>query len=427
MIAYLVNQYPSVSHTFIRREIEAIERSGMTVRRFTIRRARAELVDPADAREASATTCLLDDKLQLLLSLIAAAVLHPLRFFAAFAVAVKLSRTGGAGPLKHLIYLVEAARLASICRREKIAHLHAHFGTNPATVALLAHRLGGPSWSFTVHGPEEFDQPLPLALPQKLHECRFAIAISEFGRSQLLRWANSNDWTKIHIVHCGVDASLMQAPAAALPRNRSLVCVGRLCAQKGHLILLDALAEVCRNDPGVCLTLVGDGPLRPMLEDRVQQLGLTHNVRFAGSCSGEQVRQHIQAARVMVLPSFAEGLPVVLMEAFALHRPVISTHVAGIPELVEQEKNGWLVPAGSAEALAKAIAKAVACDDAQLEDMAAHGNLAVSERHNATIEAQKLMGLFSAALAEQTSETNQRKSPTSSGSRFQMAAGSASF
>jgi len=393
-VAYIINQYPSISHTFIRREIQALERSGMTVRRFTIRRARAALVDPVDIREASATSCLLEKKFDLLLSLVAAAVLHPLRFAAALTSAVRLYWAGGAGLGKHLVYLAEAAGLAAICRRERIAHLHAHFGTNPAAVAMLCHRLGGPAWSFTVHGPEEFDRPLALGLPQKLRDCQFAVAISEFGRGQLLRWARAEDWQKIQIVHCGLDAALLEAAAVPFPTRRTFVCVARLCEQKGHQVLLAALDSLQHRFPDNLLTLVGDGPLRPMLEERVKALGLEGCVVFAGSCSGEQVRQHIQAARVMILPSFAEGLPVVLMEAFALGRPVIATAIAGVPELVNPGQNGWLVPAGSVEKLAEAMSEALTSSDDQLGRMAAHGSAAVRARHDAAIEGMKIAELF---------------------------------
>jgi glycosyltransferase involved in cell wall biosynthesis len=400
IIAYLVNQYPSVSHTFIRREIEAMEQQGMTVRRFTIRRARAELVDPADVREASITTCLLEARGRLLVTFAVLAALHPIRFARALLAAMRLARAGGAGRGRHLIYLAEAARMAWICQRQGITHLHAHFGTNPAAVALLCELLGGPQWSFTIHGPDEFDHPTELSLMRKISHSVFAVAISEFGRSQLLRWASPEDWHKVRIVRCGVDASLLEAPAVPFPPSRSLVCVGRLCDQKGHLILLDAMDRLRRKCPDVSLTLAGDGPLRPMLEQRVADLDLAAHVRFAGSCDGARVRQLIQAARVMVLPSFAEGLPVVLMEAFALGRPVISTYVAGIPELVEPDRNGWLVPAGSADRLAATMAEALDCDEQQLQRMALHGNAVVKLRHDVSIETRKLAHLFRSVAAE---------------------------
>jgi colanic acid/amylovoran biosynthesis glycosyltransferase len=393
-LAYLVNQYPSVSHTFIRREIEALERGGIAVRRFTIRRSRTPLVDPADIREQRATFCLLGRKWTLLYNLLAVALADPGRFLSACRTAITLSRAGGAGYARHCIYLTEAALLVRICHREGISHLHAHFGTNPAAVALLCEHLGGPSYSFTVHGPDEFDRP--LALREKIHAARFAVAISEFGRGQLLRWVNREDWQKIHIVHCGLDEALLEAPAVPLPADRSLVCVGRLCEQKGHMVLLEAMATLCKRFPDVSLTLVGDGPLRQVLEERVAELELGDRVRFVGSCRGEEVRRHIQSSRIMVLPSFAEGLPVVLMEAFALQRPVVSTYVAGIPELVEDGKNGWLVPAGSVEELAAAMGDALARGDEQLVRMAAHGNAAVRARHDVVIETKKLVELFRA-------------------------------
>ena len=273
--------------------------------------------------------------------------------------------------VRHLAYFAEACVLVRRLRRRSVRRLHAHFGTNSTTVAMLASLLGGPPYSFTVHGPEEFDCPESISLREKVARSVGVVVVSDFGRSQLLRWAAQEDWPKVRVVRCGLDAAFLAAGPQHIPEASRLVCVGRLAEQKGQLLLLEALARVAAEGIDFEMRLAGDGPLRAALEDRVRVLGLGERVRITGWLSGEAVRQELLDARVMVLPSFAEGLPVVLMEALALGRPVVSTYIAGIPELVENGVNGWLVPAGSVTALADALAESLRAPTKTLARMGA--------------------------------------------------------
>jgi glycosyltransferase involved in cell wall biosynthesis len=264
-------------------------------------------------------------------------------------------------------------------------------------VAALAHALGGPSFSFTVHGPEEFDRPDAISLGDKIARSAFVVAVSSFGRSQLYRWCRATDWPKLQVVRCGVDDAFLGAgplPPVAEPR---LVCVGRLAEQKGQLVLLDAAARLAAQGIDFQLVLAGDGPMRPQIDAAIAAKGLGTRVRVTGWLSNDAVRTEIAAARLFVLPSFAEGLPVVLMEALALGRPAITTYVAGIPELVRDGVNGWLVPAGDPVALADAIASALRVEPARLTDMGQAGAAAVRAAHDARREAAKLVKLFGEA------------------------------
>lgn len=389
-IAHLVNQYPHVSHTFIRREIVALEALGHQVVRFSIRPP-PELIDPLDQAEVKKTIVILHLGL---LSLAAAGVRTvatcPIMFVRALCAAIRMGRRSQRGLLRHVAYLLEACYLRCELKKLAVTHLHAHFGTNSAALAMLTRILGGPPYSFTVHGPEEFDQPLALSLPDKIALAKFVVAISSFGRSQLCRWTPPTAWDKIRVVRCGLDAELLAAGAATVPDVASFACIGRLCEQKGQLLLLDALEIVRRQYPNVNVVMVGDGPMRPCLEQRVEQGSLGENVTITGWQSNAQVRDWISRSRAMVLPSFAEGLPVVIMEAYALRRPVISTFVAGIPELVKPGVNGWLVPAGSVDQLASAMTNALATPVDQLNQYAAEGAKLVETRHNAIVEARRL-------------------------------------
>jgi glycosyltransferase involved in cell wall biosynthesis len=258
--------------------------------------------------------------------------------------------------------------------------------------------MGGPPYSFTVHGPEEFDKVKALALVEKVERAAFVVTVSSFGKSQLYRWCEQGQWSKIHVVHCGVDDGFLAGPAIAIPAQPRLVCVGRLCEQKGQFLLLDAVGQLVASGLRFKLVLVGDGPIRAEIEALIARLGLQEHVEITGWASNNDVRQHILASRAMVLPSFAEGLPVVIMEALALGRPVISTYVAGIPELVEPGVCGWLVPPGSVEALTQAMRAALQLPVEKLEQMGFAGAGRVAQQHDATVEANKLAALFRSSI-----------------------------
>jgi colanic acid/amylovoran biosynthesis glycosyltransferase len=394
IVAYLTSFYPCGSHSFIRREIAGLEEHGVTVERFSIRPP-AGLVDPADVTEADRTTVLLAaGRLRILAATIAAILTHPRRFLRALRLAVRFGRRSPRGVGRHLIYLAEACLLLRLMRERGVAHLHAHFGTNPAAIALFAHTLGGPPYSFTVHGPDEFDCPQAESLGDKIAGAAFVVAVSSFGRSQLYRWANHRDWGRIEVVHCGLDATFLGADPVPVPAAPRLVCVGRLAEQKGQLILLQALAQLAGEGVAFEAVLAGDGPMRSAIESEIARLGLPGKVRITGWLSGADVRREIESARGLVLPSFAEGLPVVLMEALALGRPVVSTFVAGIPELVQDKVHGWLVPAGDVERLADAIRELLTTPPERLAAMGKAGAARVAERHDAEREAGRLAELF---------------------------------
>lgn len=391
-IAYLVNRYPAVSHSFIRREILGLEAAGHEVLRFTLRAPEADLPDPADRAEAARTTVVLaQPRRALLAAALGRAVRRPGRFLAALRTAVAMGQGAPARVARQLAYLVEACWLAG--RIGGATHLHAHFGTNPAAVARLLHRLTGLRYSFTVHGPEEFDGPLALDLPGKIADAHAAVAISSYGRSQLMRWTPVERWGRLRIVRCGVDRGFAAAPVPPPAAAPALVCVARLSGQKGLPLLVEAAALLRARGIAFHLTLIGDGELRGEVERLIAARGLDDAVAVTGYLDAAAIRARLAAARAMVLPSFAEGLPVVLMEALALAVPVVTTFVAGIPELVD-EQCGWLVPAGSPERLADAMAAALAADPARLRAMGEAGRARVLAAHDADANAHALAAIF---------------------------------
>ncbi|MGE8477208.1 MAG: glycosyltransferase family 4 protein [Pseudomonas shirazensis] len=396
-IAYFINQYPKVSHSFIRREILALERQGIEVQRIALRGWDGELQDNDDIAERSKTRYVLEDGVKgLLKPLLEVLRAQPRRFFSALWLALRMGRRADRSWPYHLIYLAEACSVVQWLQAFGAEHVHAHFGTNSTEVVMLANALGGPHYSFTVHGPEEFDKPQFLHIGEKVRRAAFVAAVSSYGRSQLYRWVAHAHWDKVKVVHCGLEAAFHAGPPVPVPAVPRLVCVGRLCEQKGQLLLLEAAQKLAAQGTTFELVLAGDGEMRAELETLIARYGLQGQVRITGWISSGQVREELLAARALVLPSFAEGLPVVIMEAMALRRPVLTTYVAGIPELVRPGENGWLFPAGAVQELAAAMADCLGQPDEVLQRMGDAAHQRVLERHDIDTEAAKLASYFRA-------------------------------
>ncbi len=394
-LAYLTTEYPKVSHSFIRREIAELERTGQCVLRLAIRVSDAKLADPADIKEFNRTHhCLSEGIFKLAISAIITLFKRPLKFCKAAITTWKMAKRSDRGLFRHLAYLVEASHLLRILQKERIEHLHVHFGTNATTVARFINHLGGPTYSFTIHGPDEFDAPIALSLKEKVQDALFVIAISEFGKSQICRWVDYDHWSKIHVVHCTIDDKFLTHSKPISSDSRTFVCVGRLSAQKGHFVLLDAFAKLIEDGHDAKLVIAGDGEMRRVIEQHIAELDLVEHVRITGWIDEAQVREELLAARTFVLPSFAEGLPVVIMEALALGRPVITTSIAGIPELVKTGENGWLVTAGNVQELTNAMQEALIMPSDKLDQMGLAGQQRVKQQHLAATEVSKLRNLY---------------------------------
>ncbi|MGP3724822.1 glycosyltransferase [Cereibacter sphaeroides] len=392
-LGYLVNTYPRASYSFIRREIRALERAGHCIHRFAIRSERPSLAETADLDEDRATEHLVEvPPLRLALSALGWLLLRPRRASRGIRLAARCGTQGGR--LRHLVFLVFAAHLARRARTLGLTHIHAHFGGAAASVAMLAEVLGGPRFSFTVHGPDEFDSPVALNLPIKMHRSAFTVAVSSYGRSQLYRWAEPADWRRIHVVHCGIEPEAFPESLPLPASGPRLVAVGRLAEQKGYALLVEAIALAAPTLPDLHLTLVGDGPLRGLIEEMIAERDLARRITLTGWTDETRVRHELAAAQALILPSFAEGLPMVVMEAMAAGRPVIGTLVAGIPELVLPEETGHLVPAGDAQALARAIERLADTPLEVLTEMGRVARLRVLERHDINREASRLAQLI---------------------------------
>jgi colanic acid/amylovoran biosynthesis glycosyltransferase len=410
-IAYLLNQYPAISHSFILGEVRALRRRGVEVPTYSIHRSDPRhLLAPADREEHARTWALRPLRPgRLLIAHLLALLDHPLRYVSVLSRALVRSRGAPRALLWQLFYFAEAVALWQQIRQARPDHLHAHFAAPAADVAMIVAQLGDGrrpwSWSFSAHGADidESDQRL---LADKVRSAAAVVCVSDFGRSQLMVLVEPEQWAKIHVVRCGVDTrAFSPGPAAQAPDGSPgrpepapdgslrLLAVGRLVAVKGHVILLEAIALALAQGTSVTLTLVGDGPLRRSLTRAAAQLGLEERVHFAGALGQDEIALRYRRADVLCLSSLREGIPVVLMEAMACALPVIATRITGIPELVEDERSGLLVAPGRPEALARAIVR-LAGDPPLRRRLAHNGRLKVQAEYGLERSAAQLQAIF---------------------------------
>jgi glycosyltransferase involved in cell wall biosynthesis len=398
-VAYVVNKYPGPSHSFVRREILALEAQGCRVQRFSVRPGEVAAAGGEDTAELARTRVLLaGSRIGLLMRALMTLLGRPLRAWRALWLTLRLGWRSDRGMLRHLAYLAEAAELVRRLDPD-VELMHAHFGTNSTFVAMLATELGGPPFSFTVHGPEEFERAYGIALAEKVARARFVAAISDFCRSQLWYFVPVEHWAKIVIVRCGVDATFLAPEPEPMPAAPELLWIGRLAPQKGVPVLLAACRLLAERRVPFRLTIVGGGPLEAWARAEVVRAGLVDRIVFAGWRDAVAIRAHLDAALGLVVASFAEGLPVVIMEAMARQRPVIATRIAAVPELVIPGETGWLVAPGRADLLAAAMQAMLSTPPAELMRLGALGRQRVAAAHDATAEAAVLWQAMGAASA----------------------------
>lgn len=342
MIGYLASEYPSISHTFIRREVTALRERGLEIRTFSVRRPpRNAPLGEVDRREEAQTWYLQPPRFA---STVAAhwreLLSGPRRYARALGIALRNRPPGARAALWSVFYFAEGAILADSLRRAGVRHLHVHFANAAADVARVACFLCGIPWSLMLHGTADYEYPAVLTLADKLRAARFTVCASYFVRAQALRTIPPELWDRVTVVRCGVNVARPPARSSGGPLR--VVCVGRLSPEKGHHGLLRALARLRATVPALRVSFVGDGPMRAELEAQARELGLADSVEFLGARSERDVMQILASADLFALASLMEGLPVVLMEAMSLGLPVVAPRVAGVPELVNDEREGLL-------------------------------------------------------------------------------------
>jgi glycosyltransferase involved in cell wall biosynthesis len=357
-LVYLLSRYPGVSHTFFLNEVRELRKLGFTVDVVSINHPdRSQSSIPAyEAAEKEKTLYIKSTRVaEAIWIAVKTLLLRPHVFGRGLAAALRLGRSDLGAILYALFYFAEALILGDWMVSRGHRHLHIHFGGPVATVGMLASLAWGFPYSMTVHGPDEFYDVEKYYLREKIELAKFILCISDFSRSQLMRIAAPEHWDKMHVVRQGVDPQVfLPTPREREPEGAlEILCVGRLVPSKGQLILLRACDMLVSQGYSLRVRLVGEGPDRKHLETFAVRSGIA--VVFEGAKSHEETRQLLDRADVFALASFAEGVPVALMEAMAMEVPCVSSCIAGIPELIRDGLDGLLVPASSVEALAAAL------------------------------------------------------------------------
>lgn len=395
-VAYLTGFYPAVSHTFIQREVAALRALGLEVLACTVRRAPAEPVLSEDQKvEAQKTFCIIDIARTphgLLLAHGRMVLWSPKGWLSALRLAWKTRPSGLRAAVWQLFYLAEAGVLADHLRRQGAVHLHNHFGDSSGSVAMLAAAIAGIPFSYTMHGPTLFYEPVKWRIDEKTARAAFVVCISHFARAQGMLFSHRKHWEKLRIVHCGVvPSNYGRKPRKSF--GKRLLFVGRLAAVKGLPVLFEALTYLRDQHPDLHLTVVGDGAERAELEALASLFGLAEAVLFTGALSQGEVAARMEEADIFVLPSFAEGVPVVLMEAMASRMPVIATRVGGVEELVTDGESGFVVPPGDTASLAARIEDLLS-DSERCRQMGLNGRRKVEAEFDVAREARWLRQLF---------------------------------
>jgi len=410
-LAYLVSEYPAVSHTFILREVRRLREMNCEISVASINPPREPASNmTAEERAESAATFYVkrQGSSAALRAHLATVIRTPAAYLRALWFALRL---GGADPARMLFaffYFVEAIIVGHWMRSRRLAHLHVHFATPAASVGLIASRAFPIGFSFTVHGPDEFYDAPGYCLAQKIAGAVFVCCISHFARSQLMNLSPPAQWPKFELARLGVDtAAFAPPPFRSAAGVFEILCVGRLVPSKGQHILLDALDRLVKAGRNVRLRIVGDGPDRESLASEVRCRGLRHRVIFEGNVNQDRIAALYSGANAFALASFAEGLPVVLMEAMAAGLPCVSTFVAGIPELIRNEIDGLLVAPSDARALAGAFERLI--DDPELrERLAANGRRRVVEHYDLDRSVARLARIFAGHIGHRFASENQQ-------------------
>jgi len=341
-LGYLVSQYPAVNHTFILREIRILRSLGFDIRVVSIRQPdrSPDALSAEEAEECGLTQFVLGSGIFQIAAIHARTFFRrPLRYLSTLAFALRLAGWDIPVAARHIFYFAEAVVAGHRFLAGRVHHAHTHFSS---TVMLLVSRLFPISFSMTIHGPEEFDDTVAFHMAEKVAATRLVAAISRFAASQAMRASDPDQWHKIRTVPLGVDADAF-APRPA-PAGFEILCIGRLAPVKAHLMLIGAMARlVTAGRKDLRLVLVGDGPSRPAIEKEIARRDLKDYVRVEGALNHDRVLEFYRRASVFALASFAEGVPVVLMEAMAMQVPCVATWVAGVPELIRNEIDGLLV------------------------------------------------------------------------------------
>ena len=397
-LGYIVSTWPRLSQTFVLTEVLALERRGIPLRIFSIKEPGNEPVH-GEMRLVNAKATYLSaqsGRNRVLRGNVATAFRHPLRYLKALSRALLLHPRWS-----FLQSLFQAGYLADLLFRERITHLHAHFATAPASVAMFTYYLTGIPYTFTAHAKDIYFDAKPRLLRAKIRHARAVITVSEYNRRHLTRLIHPAQAKKVHCVYNGMDLSRYANGDSCLekPPVPTILTVARLVEKKGISDLIHACHILRERGRSFRVEIVGKGPLRTYLKTQVHLLGLHNIIGFRGALPQELVREAYKRAAIFALPCVInedgdrDGIPTVLLEAMACGLPVVSTDVSGIPELVESGRDGILVQPRNPEMLADALDHLLS-DEGLRKQLGAAATAKVAKSFSVERSVTELLGLF---------------------------------
>lgn len=356
-IAYILSIFPSVSETFIREEIEALEELGVEVTVFSLKTPKSDRIGPITTENRTIPVYYSPFflSLPLIRTNLNSLFTHPhIIVKKVISIIFRLWRQPSE-LIKTLVVFPKSVFFSTIIKQIGCQQVHAHFCTIPFSAATIIGVINNIPVSTTAHGFDIFQRP-SVDLRERILEAQPFITISNFNKNYLKNLFLDIPDETIKMVHCGINLKkFSQYPRHGNTKQKNILVVARLEKVKGIDILLDALAIVEKHGAAVNCNIIGDGSLKSTLIQQMHQLSLDKIVNFYGAQPHEFVINALNQADFFVLPSRSEGIPVSVMEAIASSLPVIATSVSGLPEIIEDGKNGILVPPEDAKKLAQAI------------------------------------------------------------------------
>jgi colanic acid/amylovoran biosynthesis glycosyltransferase len=396
-LAYLISQYPRLTHGFLLQEVKELRSRGCDVRTYSVSVPDRPESDLSEAErdelhrtfyiKAQSFSSICKSHVRVFLTRLPG-YLRGLLF------AIQIAKWRPDRILYSLFYFAEAVILGDQLEKAKLSHIHSHF---TSTVALLATKIFPLTMSVTIHGFREFRDPDGFHLAHKLRSSKFTVAVSNYSRSQLMLECGPELWDKISVIPIGVHSNLFFARRPLPASTIEIICVARLVHLKGHILLFDALERLIQEGYPLRLTVLGGGPDGPALRQAVEKRGLAESVHFAGPVNPANIRPFYERAHIFALASLIEGLPIALMEAMAMEIPCVAPRITGIPELIVDGASGLLFHPGNLDDLTRALRALVSDPDLRLR-MGKAARSQVTQSYNLHQNANRLAELFAREL-----------------------------
>ena len=397
VLTYIIGTYPGLTTTFIDREITALRKMGVTLRILSIRKPWTQLSAQQEILREGVTYLLPVKWLALFRSHLYFALRRSGRYFATLGYLLSRPHPSLKARAMTLLHFGEGVYAAYLLRQQGGEHLHAHFIDRAATVALVIGRLLGIPYSVTAHASDIYVSP--LLLREKLAGAKFVATCTGYNRNYLAQFGRDLFNHKLMCIYHGLETGIYQRSQPAKGGRPVILSVGQLKERKGFRYLVEACRALRDRGMDFECRIIGEGPLRQALEVQIQQLGLVEQVKLYGPLPHEAVIEQYEQATVFALPAILsadgdrDGIPNVILEALAMELPVVSTCHSGVPEVVEDGRNGLLVPPEDVGALAGALEHLIRNSEIRRR-LGKEGRQIVAERFDPERNIRRLLEAF---------------------------------